>query len=283
MERTPTSSQLSGNGTPSRLEQSSFTMTSTSKKGSLNRSKVYTVTTTSNKTPNVPIIISLMFSGPVDLKLTGQLFFSVCTHLPKSSNLARNVLHVEVFPYTALFKWTCLSKLSKLSIDRIQKAMMKEGETTMMKEGEITRTRRTLKSSNSSELFITLKVNFLDFLMHKICLRRIRLHPASPHLINFETTLASSFKQPLALWIQLTFIITFVESLQSSTNSSAASSRGSTSSYQVPPRLLRGVHTSLYRGPIYVRSLSVPGFGHPLLCPTPQVTQRASFLKIRRD
>ena len=108
-----------------------------------------------------------MFSGPVDLKLTGQLFFSVCTHLPKSSNLARNVLHVEVFPYTALFKWTCLSKLSKLSTDRIQKAMMKEGETTMMKEGEITRTRRTLKSSNSSELYITFKVNFLDFLMRK--------------------------------------------------------------------------------------------------------------------
>ena len=97
------------------------------------------------------------------------------------------------------------------------------------------------------------------------------MHPALPHLINLETTLASSFKQPLALWIQLTFIITFVESLQSSTNSSAASSRGSTSSYQVPRRPLHGVHTSLYRGPIYVRSLIVPRVGHLLLCPTPKL------------
>ena len=102
------------------------------------------------------------------------------------------------------------------------------------------------------------------------------MHPALPHLINLETTLASSFKQPLALWIQLTFIITFVESLQSSTNSSAASSRGSTSSYQVPQKPLRGVpipfylirchHPSTYLGFSPLSTVDLSMFA-PSVCP----------------
>ena len=118
---------------------------------------------------------NLIFSGPVDERLTSQLF--LCAHI-FFFFFCRIDSIAGLFPSSALFR-TLLSLLSVY--DRIQRnTMMYENEGQNQSQDQITREER----KSTSNLVI---IKFLRLLLHKSCLRRIRLQPMATHPLTRET------------------------------------------------------------------------------------------------
>ena len=220
------------------------------------------------------VIKNLLFSGPVDFSLTSQLF-SLCAHI-LDILLSWTDSIAGLYPLSAFFR-TCLSLLSVN--DRIQR-------NPMMNESEDHEQSKEEKETISKLVIIKL----FRLLLRKICLRRIRLQPPALHplirgpfpnaILDFDAfliTLTIFGNMDLCPVIIYELPLPFLSTLCSSTLSST----------WVPRGLHHHVHTtgllnlSIVDLSMFAPSLC-PGWP-PIHHPIPQVTQRASFLKIRCD
>ena len=221
------------------------------------------------------VIKSLLFSGPVDFSLTSQLF-SLCAHI-LDLFLSRIDSIAGLYPLSAFFR-TCLSSLSVN--DRIQR-------NPMMYESE-DHEQNTEEKETISKLVI---IKLSRLLLRKICLRRIRLQPPALHPLIREPFPKATLDFDaflIALTISRNMDLCFVINYELSTT--------------VPPYIV-SFNTLIHVGFLEVCTImfilldyytyqlstslcSLPHcarVGHPFIVLFPQVTQRASFLKIRCD